>query len=239
MYAEIAERLNGKRKNFVLTGEAGSGKTEVAINLALHMARGGKRAVHLFDMDQTKPLFRARGAAGVLLAGGVTLHCQEQYMDAPTVAPAVAERLADPDSAVVLDVGGGAYGSHMIGQFSEFLNGPETLVLYIVNPYRPWSGTRGDIDETMRRVLGAARLGGGAEVVANPNFGSGTRATDILDGLERLKDLLPERPAAFVCAEEGLAEELRGRAGLPVLPIRLYTLPEWMDRPGVGKRKKE
>ena len=41
MHSDIAARLIGKHKNFVLTGEAGSGKTEVAINLALLMAAEG------------------------------------------------------------------------------------------------------------------------------------------------------------------------------------------------------
>ena len=129
MHSDIAARLIGKHKNFVLTGEAGSGKTEVAINLALRMAAEGGREIHFFDMDQTKPLFRARGAEEVLRSGGVHVHYQEQFMDAPTVAPAVSERLRDSESVVLLDVGGGAYGSHMIGQFSCFLGGEDTLVL--------------------------------------------------------------------------------------------------------------
>lgn len=54
-----------------------------------------------------------------------------------------------------MDIGGGAHGSHMIGQFSHLLNGENTRVLYIVNPFRPWSGRREDIDVTMRRVLGS------------------------------------------------------------------------------------
>ena len=47
-------------RNYVLIGEAGSGKTEIAANLALLLARTQTLPVCLIDMDQTKCLFRAR-----------------------------------------------------------------------------------------------------------------------------------------------------------------------------------
>ena len=47
-------------KNFVFLGEAGSGKSEIAINLAFDLARKCNRKIHFFDMDMTKPLFRSR-----------------------------------------------------------------------------------------------------------------------------------------------------------------------------------
>lgn len=62
----MAEEFIGKAKNIVFIGEAGSGKTETAVNLALRLAREDGRAVHFFDMDQTKPLFRARDCLSVM-----------------------------------------------------------------------------------------------------------------------------------------------------------------------------
>ena len=136
-------------KNFVFIGEAGSGKTETALNMAVAMAKATTKRVHFFDMDQTKPLFRAREQRGALEREGVVFHFQEQYLDAPVVASGVRELLCDPESVVLLDIGGGSHGSHMIGQFSDLLNRDGTKVLYLVNPYRPWSRTREDIDETV------------------------------------------------------------------------------------------
>ena len=52
--------LQKGKKNFVFIGEAGSGKSEIAINFAVNLARIADRPVHFFDMDQTKPLFRSR-----------------------------------------------------------------------------------------------------------------------------------------------------------------------------------
>ena len=75
MSVSCVELLSGA-KNIVFLGEAGSGKTETAINLALRLAREGGRSVHFFDMDQTKPLFRARDCGDVLESRGVVFHFQ-------------------------------------------------------------------------------------------------------------------------------------------------------------------
>lgn len=228
---DMAEFKVPEQKNLVFIGEAGSGKTETAVNLALRMVREGGRRVHFFDMDQTKPLFRARDCEAQLEREGVVFHFQAQYLDAPTVASGVIETLRDESSAVLMDIGGGAHGSHMIGQFSHLLNSENTRVLYIVNPFRPWSGRREDIDVTMRRVLGAARLDS-FSLVANPNFGPDTRPEDILEGLRRFSGLFPGEEPIFVCALEGLCSELAGQVREPLLPIRLNTVPEWLAGSG-------
>ena len=213
-------------KNFVFIGEAGSGKTETALNMAVAMAKATTKRVHFFDMDQTKPLFRAREQRGALEREGVVFHFQDQYLDAPVVASGVRELLCDPESVVLLDIGGGSHGSHMIGQFSDLLNRDGTKVLYLVNPYRPWSRTREDIDETVRRVLGTARLTK-LSLVANPNLGKNTAARDVCRGWDRLCALFPDQTPEFICALEDLAAELEAYCRVPVFGIRLNTLPDW------------
>ncbi len=236
MSVSCVELLSGA-KNIVFLGEAGSGKTETAINLALRLAREGGRSVHFFDMDQTKPLFRARDCGDVLESRGVVFHFQSQYLDAPTVASGVREALMDAGSAVLMDVGGGAHGSHMIGQFSRLLSSEDARVLYIVNPYRPWSRTLEDIQGTVGRVAGAARLSK-LHLVANPNLGPETTAQDVLDGLKRFGDLFPGETPDFVCVLEELCAEVAEHVREPILPIRLNTLPEWMGGSGGGDTHK-
>ena len=178
-------------------------------------------------MDQTKPLFRARDCAGEMEAEGIVFHFQSQYLDAPTVVPGVIEALLDEDSVVLLDVGGGAHGSHMIGQFSHILSRESTRVLYIVNPYRPWSRSLEEIERTAERVAGAARLTR-LHLVANPNLGPETDAGVVVEGLNRFRALFPERTPEFVCVPEGLCADAEQSVKEPILPIRLNTLPEWM-----------
>lgn len=224
----IIRRLLDSAKNFVFIGEAGSGKTEVALNLALGMVQNGQKSVHFFDMDQTKPLFRARDAAGELESEGIVFHYQPQYLDAPTVVPGVIEHLMDERSVVLLDIGGGSHGSHMIGQFSHILSRDNTSVLYIVNPYRPWSGSTEAIEQTMAKVTSAARLRQ-TEYIANPNIGPDTTAEEVVAGEKKLHSMFPDMQLSFLCALETLCGELDGKLPEPIFPIRLNTLPEWID----------
>lgn len=227
MYQDQLLDLLRRKKNFVFIGEAGSGKTETALSLAALMTGLTDRPVHLFDMDQTKPNFRARDAARAMERSGVRLHYHDQILDLPSVAPGVNEHLRDPAACVLMDVGGGSHGSHMIGQFHQALNREDSLVFYIVNPYRPWSKETENIRETMRRVLGSARLER-ISLMANPNLGAATTAEDVLHGMERLRALLDGVPVDFVCALEPLCGELSRTLTEPIIPIRLNTLPRWM-----------
>lgn len=223
----VVTSLLGRYKNLVFLGEAGSGKTETALSFAEAAAGLDARQVHFFDMDQTKPLFRARDAAETLTSRGVELHFQSQYLDAPTVAPGVLETLMDSRAVALLDVGGGAHGSHMIGQFAHILGMDFSRALYLVNPYRPWSGTEENAAETLRRVTSHARIGSVA-IAANPNTGPETTAREVIEGLARVRALYPGQPIEFVCALRQLVPELAGKVDAPILPIRLHTLPEWL-----------
>ena len=54
------EQLMDEKKNFVFIGEAGSGKSEIVLNIANKLAEKTGKQVDLFDLDQTKPLYRSR-----------------------------------------------------------------------------------------------------------------------------------------------------------------------------------
>ena len=69
----------------VFLGEAGCGKSELAVQWALTAAER-RRDVHFFDLDQTKPLLRSRAAAALLVGAGVPVHFAQQCADAPTQA---------------------------------------------------------------------------------------------------------------------------------------------------------
>ena len=101
--AEPMPGWNGRRHNFVFLGEAGCGKSEIAVNLALRLAALGEKPVHFFDLDMTKPLFRSREVAEELEKRGVSVHFEEQFMDAPTTVGG-PELLLRRDDGMVQEV---------------------------------------------------------------------------------------------------------------------------------------
>lgn len=207
-------------KNFVFIGESGAGKTEVAMNFARELARSCSDPVCLFDMDQTKPLIRARESAGQLREEGVNVCFQEQLLDSPIIPPAVRETLHGGHRRLVMDVGGSDLGGHMIGQFAADMRATDTRVFFVVNPNRSWSRTTQGIMGTLERLLQSTRLPQ-VELVSNPNFGPGTTAEEVLEGHDRLQTLLEGASPVFLCALEKHCPRLGG-LGLPVLPMRLY-----------------
>ena len=214
-------------KNFVFLSEAGSGKTEVSLALAAYLEQQfPDKEVHYFDLDQTKPLLRGRDLADKERLGNFTIHYQEQVFDAPVVAAGVITRLRDPNSITLLDIGGGDYGSHMIGQFAGDIRGTGSHVFYLLNQYRAWSDSKENILQTLYKVTSTAGVGIDS-VIANPNLGLKTTVDDVINGVEQVRKF-DIGEISFCCAREEIAGEVSERLGMPVLPLGLQMTPVWM-----------
>lgn len=225
----ILSHLLKEKTNFVFIGEAGCGKSEIAINFAIHLAEISDKPVHFFDMDQTKPLFRSRDVRQLLESKGICFHYEEQLFDAPTVPGGVDACLADRDSIVVMDVGGDHIGARIIGAHAPLLNGPETQNFFVINAYRPWSKDLVSIDGTMARVLGMARIDlANVSFMSNPNLGLTTTAEEVISGNEKVKNIIGEYVNIdYLCALEELCPKIEGRVESTLLPLRLYLTYEW------------
>ena len=223
--------LDGAWHNFVFLGEAGSGKSEIAISFARALAQTDPRPVHFFDLDMTKPLFRSRDAGGSLERAGVTVHYQEQFMDAPTLVGGVTPMLRDENSLVVLDVGGDYIGARSIGGFAPQLNKPSTAVFYIINAYRPWSDTIEHIDGTLGKILGVSHVKlTQLFLVANPNNGVDTTLDEVVEGYHKTDALVREYiPTTFACVREDLGSEAAKALPVPVFPLHLALTYPWLD----------
>lgn len=211
-------------RKLVFLGEAGCGKSEIAMQLALELAAQG-RAVHFFDLDQTKPLMRARDAAALLEQAGVAVHFAEQCADAPTQVGGLVPLLLDEEKTVILDVGGNDTGARLIGGYAHLLRDAD--VWFVVNPYRPWSGTVEHIDSTLSAVLRASRLRM-PRFLLNPNLGRDTTAREYLDGLAQgLAMLTPYVAVEAAAVPDALYEQVRPHTDLPLLCITpRITVPE-------------
>lgn len=166
---------------FVFVGEAGSGKSELALNKAFSLAAAG-RCVRFFDLDQTKPLFRSRELATRMTSNGIQFDQDSQFLDARTMPAGVMARLNDASLNVVVDVGGDAQGAIVLGQCASAWTS-EVEASFVINPYRAFSGTSVEIEATLASIESVARLLA-LGIIANPNFGGQTTFEDVLGGID-------------------------------------------------------
>lgn len=213
-------------KNYVFIGEAGCGKSEIAVNLAHTLRKAGKD-VHFFDLDQTKPLFRSRDVKEQMEANGIAFHHQEQFYDAPTIASGIAETLTDAKKTCVLDIGGNDTGSRVVGGFASIVNREDTIVYFVINPYRPWSKTAEVLAETLNSIVWAARVQR-VKVICNPNVGYTTTCAEVLEGIEKTEQLLEgQLPIEMITVAGSLLDTCKDHSAYPIYPLNLYLRYPW------------
>lgn len=227
MSDKIFDAVTGTH-NYVFIGGTGSGKSEIAVNIALGIKAGGQN-VEFFDLDQTKPLFRSRDVKQVLTDAGIVFHYEEQFYDAPTLVGGVSEKLQNENTCCILDVGGNEVGSRAIGGFASLLNRADCTVFFVVNPFRPWSKTLVAIDETLSAVLKASGVAN-FHIVCNLNIGTETTANEALKGVYETEMLLADKiPIDFVSVREEIADAVGAGTNFPVFPLKLYLSYPWID----------
>lgn len=218
------------KTNFIFIGEAGSGKSEIAINIAGRLMGRDHRPVHFFDMDMTKPLFRSRDLRAEIEAMGISFHCEEQFMDAPTMVGGVNRYLKDQDCYTVMDIGGDDIGARAVGGFAPRLNQADTSVYYVINPYRPWSCDMDHIDQVLSAILGVSHIQiENVHLISNPNLGYDTNPEQVVTAQRSLEEMvLPYKMIDFLCVREDLHETVKGEVAIPTLPLHLYLTYPWL-----------
>ena len=216
------------RRLTVLAGHYGSGKTELAVNLACAIGDTGRRCA-LCDLDVVNPYFRAREREAELSRHGVHLvasRLQGQEADVPALPAEIYGVLQDRTQWGVVDLGGDGAGARALARFAGEIDPREAQVLFVLNANRPETRTveraAASLDQ-IRRVLGLEFTG----IVNNTHLCGETRAEDILRGAA-LAQALSGRTGLPVCwhaARRDLAEKVTALGA--VLPIRIYMRKPW------------
>ena len=207
--------------NIVLLGEAGSGKTEIAANIAILLAEKDEKPVYLIDMDQTKCLFRARDFSSLLEKRQVHMAENQELWDSPLVPMGVSALLKDEGVRCVFDA-----GAAMMGQFAGLLAGNTTRYYYVINPCRAFSGTVGEIRESLDAIMVSARVPAGRlEVIANPYMGGYTTAELIAGYYRRLEQNLAKLDLSIKClaVSKTFSSRVRKQINVPMLELDTFV----------------
>ena len=181
----------------LLCGHYGSGKTNIAVNLALRLRQERER-VCIADLDIVNPYFRTVDSKAELDAAGIPLIASRfasSNVDLPALPAQMYAITQNREQTAVVDIGGDDRGALALGRMRDQLREEDNYeMLLVINCFRPLTRTPEDTIAVMREIEEAAGLRFTA-VVNNSNLGPETTAQDVLGSAEY---------AGAVCAAAGL-----------------------------------
>jgi hypothetical protein len=213
-----------------IVGNFGSGKTEVAVNLAIRKKRDGL-TVRIADLDIVNPYFRTREARGLLSRIGVDVVLPPEellHADLPALSPAVAGMIRNPGELTILDVGGDDAGATVLASLADALAEKPVRAFQVINPFRPFTNTVQGCLEMRDRIEAASRIKIGG-LIGNPHLMNDTTPEDVRAGCAFVRDVSAQSGLPLLCL--AAADHLLPEAGFdglscPVLPIkRKLTFP--------------
>lgn len=199
----------------LFVGHYGSGKTNLAVNYAMHLHGQGKSVV-LADMDIVNPYFRSKDSESELSALGIkTLSSPyaNTNLDAPAMPASFYGIFENRESYAVLDVGGDDRGAVALGRYVPMIREENDFqMIFVANAYRALTPTPGDALEVLREIEQACKLPVTA-IANNSHLGEFTDADTVLGSQEYVERLcaLSGLPLVMTAVRADLADTLEGR----------------------------
>jgi len=221
--------LNKKINIFV--GTAGSGKSEIALNLALELS--DFLPINLIDADIVNFYYNIRNIHHIVDGKGIkfiTTHFEDKGIDLPILAGDVASALASENSVSIIDVGGDELGSVVLGQFRDIIRQKGSNLFYVANIYRPENS---NIDlmleniEQIEEVIGI-RING---IINNSHLLEKTKKQEVIDSLKLVQEVANIKCTPYVLTvineelfDDDLVEEIKKYS--LVYAIKRYIIRE-------------
>ena len=218
----------------VIVGNYGSGKTEVAVNLAANRKNTGID-VRIADLDLVNPYFRTREARGPLSELGIEVVVPpEEYLNAdlPILSPVVAGMIRKPSQLTLIDAGGDGVGATVLAALADSFKAKHVQMLQVVNPYRPFTETVEGCLHIRDEIETASKINVSG-LIGNANLIKETTTEDVYKGYNFINALSKESglPIEFITVSVELMHKIDlERFICPVLPIRRFLLLPWEKR---------
>ena len=204
--------MNFKRIT-ILSGHYGSGKTNIAVNLALDLKKQHDK-VAILDIDIVNPYFRTKDSEELFIKEGIKLICSEyanSNVDIPALPQAIYSVTDDKDLYSILDVGGDERGALALGRVAPKISEEDNYdMFFVVNKFRPLTRDVNSAIEVMREIENACKLKF-TKIINNSNLGRETTKEDVLSSLNFASELSLKTnlPILFTSVEENLYSELK------------------------------
>ncbi len=214
----------------LIVGNYGSGKTEVAVNLAIRLS--GQTRVSIADLDVVNPYFRCREARNEMERFGIrVINPDNEYVaaDLPIILPEIRGAIRGGEGVLIGDVGGDDVGARVLGSLADAFVDTPYAMLQVINAKRPFTETVDGCLKIKDEIEAASRLRITA-LISNTHLLEETDSATVLDGLRLAREVQDAAglPIAFATANEELRGELEAKMpDTPVLWIKRRMLPPW------------
>ena len=199
----------------LLAGHYGSGKTNIAVNLAFSLKKSRER-VAVADIDIVNPYFRSKDSVQELEAAGIRMIASEYAgtnVDVPALPQEVYAIIDDRELSAVIDLGGDDRGALAMGRWRDaILEEDNYEMLFVINRFRPLTRDPESAIEVMHEIEIASGMKFTA-VVNNSNIGNETTAEDVLGSQSYADEVcrMAKLPLKMTAVHESLYEELKDK----------------------------
>lgn len=214
-------------KVIIITGHYGCGKTNIAVNFALDLAKRGEK-VTVVDLDIVNPYFRTADFKSLFDEHNITLKAPV-YANTNLDIPALNYDLGstiDEGHYVIIDVGGDDAGAIALGRYRNVLeNRGDVKMYYVINKYRYLTATAEETTALMNDIEAAAELRCSG-IINNPNLGSLTNKSTVEDSLSYAKDVAEKTGLELIMttAKKEFLENIPDG-----YPVEIYVKPTWAE----------
>lgn len=179
------------KRLYIIAGHYGSGKTNVAVNLALKMKNDGLK-VKIADLDIVNPYFRTKDSAKVLESAGIELISPtfaNSNVDLPALPQEAYGLFQQKEFYGVIDVGGDDRGAYALGRYAPYIKEENNYEMcYVFNCFRPLTRTAEEALEVIKEIEIACKIPFTA-IINNSNIGEDTTKEDVLSSLKEAQRL--------------------------------------------------
>ena len=240
-----SEKLAQQRKFYIVCGHYGCGKSNFSINLAMKLAKEGRK-VMMLDLDLVNPYFLSSGYKDLLSANGIRVISPiyaNTNVDIPAL-PAEMNTIFETDCDVVMDVGGDDAGSTVLGRFRSQLNQIDYQMIYLINQYRNLTVTPEESVQILREIEAASRLKA-TQIINNSHLKQETTWEVIANSLDYAKETaqLAGIPLTGTTIPKYLMKDDRVRQRVEggeedFIPLEIYVKAPW-EYPEFTLRERE
>lgn len=222
------------RKFYIICGHYGCGKSNYSVNLALNMAKEGRK-VMLCDLDLVNPYFLSSACEDILKENGVKV-ISTLYANTNVETPALPPDLNlvfETDMDVVMDVGGDDAGAVVLGRYAPFIEKIDYEMVYVVNKYRNLTATVEDTVEILREIEAASRCKA-TKVLNNSHLKQETTWETVKDSLEYADEVAKElnlpmegvTVPSYLLKDDRVNEEIE-KMNRKFIPVDIYVKAPW------------